>query len=308
MESLRISLKMLENYPQDYYFNLLAGHRAKAQFMPRLSIEVLSKLKDPLQKDVGLVWHYYKIWNVTGSLMMLGKYEEVIEYLNSIPADYHNQAIPKMYIAAYVPLGKTEKEIEELITRFCRNDVKLCAEYYTDAAYEFSLISATQTANYFASKAKTLMSSLPEKVLFDYDLIDVLYLAGDYKDAKAFLKQELQKNPANLELKIYLAYIEASLGNTIAAEEIFSDIKEDTVIAWRRNEFAYQLDYLKARMFALSGNRKAALKLVERSLVKGQFFHHWDFGRDVFLKNIFNDPSFQQMIKPKEYSSITALP
>ena len=128
-ESLRISLKMLENYPQDYYFNLIAGHRAKSKFMPHLAIEVLSKLKDPLQKDVGMVWHYYKVWNVTGSLLMLRKYNETIAYLDSIPPDYHSQAIPKIYLAAYVPLGKTQREIEEMITRFCRNDAKWCAEY-----------------------------------------------------------------------------------------------------------------------------------------------------------------------------------
>jgi AraC-like DNA-binding protein/TolB-like protein len=308
MESLRISLKMLENYPQDYYFNLLAAHRAKAQFMPNLSLKVLSKLNDPLQKDVGLVWYYYKIWNVTESLMMLGKYEEAIEYLNSIPLDYHNHAMPTIYIAAYVQAGKTQTEIEELITRFCRNDVKSCAEYYTNAAYEFSLISATETANYFAAKAKTLMSSFPEKRAFDFDLIDVLYLAGDYKGAKALVKQELQKNPGDLELKTYLAYIEASLGNTVVAEEIFSGIKEDTLIRWRRHEFDYQFDYLKARMFALSGKKEAALNLLQRALAKGQFCHHWDFGRDIFLKNIFNEPSFQAMIKPKEYSGITGLP
>lgn len=308
MESLRISLKMLENYPQDYYFNLLAGHRAKAQFMPGLAIEVLSKLQDPLQKDVGLVWYYYKIWNVTGSLMMLGKYEKAIEYLDSIPPDYYNHAIPTIYIAAYVPAGKTPTEIEELITRFCRNDVKSCAEYYTNAAYEFSLISATETANYFAAKAKTLMSSFPEKRAFDFDLIDVLYLAGDYKGAKALVKEEIQKNPTDFELEIYLAYIEASLGNTTVAEEIFSGIKEDTLIRWRRHEFDYQLDYLKARMFALSGKKEAALNLLQRALAKGQFCHHWDFGRDIFLKNIFSDPSFQAMIKPKEYSGVTGLP
>ncbi|HKZ39306.1 MAG TPA: helix-turn-helix domain-containing protein, partial [Chryseolinea sp.] len=307
-ESLNIILKVLKDYPQDYYFNLIAGHRAKSLFMPDLSIDVLSKLKDPLQKDVGMVWHYYKVWNFTESLTMLGKYTEAIEYLNSIPADYHNHAIPKLYMAAYVPLGKTQREIEELINRFCRNDAKWCAEYYTVAAYEFSLISATETANYFAAKAKTLMSSLPAKKSFDFDLIDVLYLAGDYKAAQSLLKQGLKKNPADLESEIYLAYIEASLGDTIAAEEIFSGIKQDTLIFWKRHEFEYQLDYLKARMFAISGKKQAALNLLKRSLIKGQFKHHWDFDHDIFLRNVFSDSAFQSMIKPKEYSSITGLP
>jgi tetratricopeptide (TPR) repeat protein len=211
-------------------------------------------------------------------------------------------------MAAYVPLGKTQREIEELITRFCRNDVKWSAECYTAAAYEFSLISEMETANYFATKAKPLMFSLPEKKAFYYDLIDVLYLAGDYAGVKALVKQKLQKNPADLELKTYLAYIEASLGNNIVAEEIFSALKEDTLISWRRHEFDYQFDYLKARMFALSGKKEAAVNLLKRSLVKGQFCHHWDFGRDIFLKNIFSDPSFQSLIKPKEYSSVTGLP
>ena len=70
MRSLRFSLKMLQDYPQDYYFNMIAGHRAKTQYMPDLAIEVLSKLKDPLSTDVGMVWHYYKIWNMTGSMIM----------------------------------------------------------------------------------------------------------------------------------------------------------------------------------------------------------------------------------------------
>ena len=306
-ESLRISLKMLENYPQDYYFNLIAGHRAKAQFMPHLAIEVLSKLKDPLQKDVGIVWHYYKVWNVTGSLLMLRNYNETIAYLVSIPPDYHSQAIPKIYLAAYVPAGKTQTEIEDLITRFCRNDAKWCAEYYTVAAYEFSLISDDETARYFAAKAKALMNSLPEKKSFEFEMIDVNYLVEDYKSAKVVLNTELQKNPRDLELKTYLAYIEAAMGNTAAAEEIFSEIK-DPLVFWRRHEFEYQIDYLKARMFALSGKQEGAIDLLKSALAKGQFYHHWDFDRDVFLKNIFNDSSFQSVVRPLKNKSITGLP
>ncbi len=310
--SLRIALKMLREYPQDYYFNLIAGHRAKSQFMPHLAIEVLSQLQEPLQKDVGLVWHYYKIWNFTESLMMLGTYSEAIEYLDSIPADYRTRNVPTLYINASVRSGKTQLEIEELITRFCRNDKKFCAEYYTDAAYEFSLISATETAKYFATKARALMNSLPEKKAFSYDLIDVLYIAGDYEEAKIVLSKELRKNSQNpelsLELTLYLAYVEASLGNTATAEEIFAGIKEDTLIFWRRHEFEYQADYLRARMFALSGKKETAIELLKRSLAKGQLMHHWDFDRDIFLRNIFKDSSFQSLIMPKELSDITGLP
>ena len=151
------------------------------------------------------------------------------------------------------------------------------------------------------------MNSLPEKKSFEFDLIDVNYLVEDYKSAKAVLNAELRKNPRDLELKTYLAYIEAAMGNTAAAEEIFSEIK-DTLVFWRRHEFEYQIDYLKARMFALSGNREGAIDLLKRALAKGQFYHHWDFDRDVFLKNIFNEPSFQSVVRPLENKSITGLP
>ena len=307
-ESLRIALNVLKEYPQDYYFNMIAGHRAMSQFMPDLSITVLSQLKDPLEKDFGLVWHYYKVWNFTESLMMLGKYNKAIEYLNSIPADFHSQAVPKLYMTAYVQMGRTQIEIEDLINRFCHNDAKWCAEFYTVAAYEFTLISAKQTAKYFALKAKELLNSLPEKKAVVFDLIDALYLAEDYNGARTFLRGELQKDPGNLELETYLAYVEASVGNTTVAEEIFSRIKEDTLIFWRRHEFEYQSDYLKARMFALSGKKDAAVDLLKNALARGQLRHHWDFERDVFLRNIFDHPPFQALILPRKYHEVTAFP
>jgi AraC-like DNA-binding protein/tetratricopeptide (TPR) repeat protein/TolB-like protein len=302
-ESLRIAIKMLHDYPEDYYFNLIAGHRAKAQFMPQLSLDVLSKLKDPLEKDVGLVWYYYKIWNVTGSLMMQGKYNATIEYLNSIPEEFHNRAIPGIYIAAYVASGKSKEEVEELINRYAVSDPKFRAEYYTAAAYEFSLASEQETSRYFATKALEIMDLLNEKDLFYYDRTDVLFLAGDYKSAKARLEKDIQGDPGNLELKVYLAYVEASLGSPIAAKKIFSGI-DSPLVFFRRNEFSYQTDYLKARMLALSGEKNAAIALLKSALAKGQFCHNWDFDRDVFLRNLFHEPAFKSMVSPKDVTKI----
>jgi AraC-like DNA-binding protein/TolB-like protein len=296
--SLRIALDVLEEYPQDYYFNMVAGHRAKSLFRPALSLDIWSRLEDPFPDDFGKVWHYYKVWNVTESLLMLGKEEEAVNYLNSIPQNLHNPALPILYVAAYSRLGKSPESIEEIIESACRLDVKWCADYYAAAGYQYSLDSKADEAKYFCLKAKQLMRNLPDEKANLFDIVDVLFLLSDYPEAKKILKQATVNDPGNLEPKIYLAYIESCLGNKESAEKIFKAINAN-LIFWRRHEFQYQKDYLEARMYALSGEKEKALAHLKLAYENGQLRHHWDYERDIFFKNLFGHPEFQKIVAPK---------
>lgn len=307
-EALKVTLRILDEYPQDYYFNLEASHLAKSQFFPELAIQLLSQLHDPLGSDVGLVWHYFKVWNYTESLMMLGRYEEALAYLQSIPVEFHNPAIPGLFIFVHVKMGKTRNEVEALINRFAGNDRKLYSEYFTIAAYEFGLLSETETSRYFASKAATLLRSMPGKKAERFDLADALYLSGDFEGAKVFLKQQLEKEPESDDLLMYLAQVEAALGNRSEAERIFTKLEDSPHITWRRHEYKYQSDYLKARIYAQLGEIDEAVELIRSALVKGQLRHHLDFERDIFLKPLFDYPPFQALVKPKDDTDITGLP
>ncbi|HLG39614.1 MAG TPA: hypothetical protein VI461_08090, partial [Chitinophagaceae bacterium] len=110
-ESLRIILQSLDEYPQDYFFNMFAGHHAKSMFRPRLALELLNRLHNPLNSDMGMVWHYYKVWNYAESLIMLGKYQNAAAYLLSIPLENYNPAVPKLLINVQVGLGKKDQAI-----------------------------------------------------------------------------------------------------------------------------------------------------------------------------------------------------
>src|SRR5690606_8421837 len=156
-KALDVALRSLENYPQDYYFNLEAAHLAKSQYKPQLAIDILSRLHDPLSSDVGLVWHYFKVWNYTESLMMLGKYDEAFSYLASIPEQFNTPAVPGLMIFVYVRSGETPWDVELLIKRFARDDEKLYAEYCSIAAYEYSLVYDEESSFDFACKASDLL-------------------------------------------------------------------------------------------------------------------------------------------------------
>lgn len=309
-ESLQIALKNLEKYPGDYFFNLFAGHGARAQFMPLLAIKVLDQIKEPLPNNEWGMWHYYKVWNYTESLAMLGQNQDALDYLQSIPLDKYSLAIPHLIIRVQVSLGKTSREVEDFIegisgekmnyltVRFNADEQKVFAEYYTAAAYEYLLADNIATARYFAEKAFSYFARIPGQKGYKYDIIDALYLSGDFQKTKIYLEKELKKNPANDELMIYLAQVEAAMGNEGAALNIFA--KYDTLprMYWRRHEFQYHMDYLYARIYTLLGKKEHAFTLLQKALVKGQLFHSWDFDRDIFLHSLSDYAPFREMVRP----------
>ena len=316
-ESLRMALQKLKEYPGDYFFNLFAGHNARAQFLPRLAIKVLDQIKDPLPNNEGGIWHYYKVWNYAESLIMLGKYQDAMDYLQSIPLEQYNLAIPHLLINVFVKLGKSSQEVEALIekiaaekmkyliARFNVEEQKVFAEYNTVAAYYFHLAHKDEIARYFSRKAITVFKLLQEQQAYKFDIIDALYLSGDLQKTKAHLKEKLKRDPSNDELLIYLANVEAAIGNESTALKIFARYDSLPRIYWRRHEFQYQTDYLKARLYALLGEKEQAFALLQHSLDKGQLCHTWDFSGDIFLTSMFNYPPFREMIRPSDRADST---
>ncbi|HLG39072.1 MAG TPA: hypothetical protein VI461_05360, partial [Chitinophagaceae bacterium] len=133
-------------------------------------------------------------------------------------------------------------------------------------------------------------------------IVDALYLSGDFRKTEEYLKKELEKSPVNDDLLIYLAQTEAAIGNERTALKIFAKYDSLPLIYWRRHEFEYQRDYLEARIYALLGKKDQAIALLRKALEKGQLCHYHDFGRDIFLKSLFDHPAFREIIKPTESS------
>jgi len=306
-EALQIDLQILEDYPQDYFFNMLTAHRAKSQFMPHLAIRVLSQLYDPLSSDIGLMWQYFKIQHYTVSLMMLRRYEDALDYLESIPEEFYNPNIPNLLTYVYVNLGRNQGEIEKFLNSLSPSDEKLRADYYMNAAYEFGLEGKDEASLYFVRKAATLMRALPNQAAYEFDMIDVLFLLGDFDGAKEDLKKKIQEEPSD-DYLIYLGLVEAALGNETEAVRLYAQLEGRELILWRRNNLEYQTDYLNARIYALLGQKDRAVQLLKSALEKGQLFHNYDFYRDIYLKPLFDYPPFQALVQPREYADITAVP
>ena len=195
-----------------------------------------------------------------------------------------------------------------LTGKFDMNEIKLSADYYTAASYEFDLANDQVTSVYFARKASSLFASIQGQSGYQYDIVDALYLSGDLPKTKAYIKKELEKDPRNDDLLIYLAQTDASMGNEATALKVFSKYDSLPLIYWRRHEFEYQRDYLQARIYALLGKKDQAIALLKKALEKGQLCHYHDFGRDIFLKSLFDQPAFLEVIKPSESSDITMRP
>ena len=315
--SLRTALQSLDEYPGDYFFNLFAGHNAKSLFMPELAIKVLNQIQEPLPNNEGGIWHYYKVWNYAESLIRLYKYREAEEYLQSIAKENYSLAVPKLLINAQIGLGKAREEIEAyigniggekmkyLIEKFDLDEQKVLAEFYTTAAWEFGLAGDTATASYFAKKAASCFSLVPEQRGYDFDMVEAIYLSGNFSKTKNYLESKLKKDPANDELLIYLANVEAAMGNEAAALKIFAKYDSMPRIYWRRHEFQYQKDYLKARIYALLGKKDQALDFLENALKVGQLCHYYDFERDIFLKSLFDYAPFREMTRPVDNVNFT---
>lgn len=299
-EGLRLSLKMVKDYPNDYYFNTMAAHEAKSQFMPRFAMRILTQLQDPLESDVGLMWHYFKVTNYTESLMALEEYQEALDYLQNIPTQLFNLAIPEHLIYTYIRLGKGRDFIDELISSYDLEDEKIIADFYSIAAYEYTLIDKDSDGLYFIGKASKIMRSFPDERGHSFDMVDLLFMAHDFLGARKQLEKIKDQN--EVDYWAYLSFIEAAKGNASSAIQIHDQELPQDLIRWRRNPLDYQADYMKARVYALLGQKEKAITMLENALQKGQLCHHLDFQRDIFLKPIFGMDRFQELVKPREYT------
>ncbi|MBK8506084.1 MAG: hypothetical protein IPL46_30135 [Saprospiraceae bacterium] len=300
VEDLKLCLKMVNEYPQDYYFNTMAAHEAKSKFMPGFAIKILSQLQDPVESEVGLMWHYFKVRNYTESLMALKEYQKALDYLQSIPPHLFNLAIPEHLIYINIRLGKSKEVIEQLIYSYDFEDEKLIADFYAAAAYEYTLIDESDAASYFIDKAAEIMRSFPEERGHNFDMVDLFFMSRDFPAARKQLEKIKSQN--EVDYWVYLSLIEAATGNATKAIEIYAQKLPHELILWRRNNLEYQADYMKARVYALLGQKDKAITLLERALQKGQLCHHLDFHRDLFLKPIFDMVRFQELIRPREYT------
>ncbi len=298
-EDLELCLKMLLEYPQDYYFNMMAAHEAKSQFMPEFAMRLLSQMEEEVNNEVGHVWHLYKVRNYTESLMILHKYAEAKEYLEQIPSRLFNPAVPELLIYCNIRLGMDRDGIEKLIASYDLEDTHQIADLYANAAYEYILTGQDADSGYFLSKSMQLMESSQNKRGNSFDLVDILFMSGRMLEARNQL--ELIKDQNEIDYWVYLSMIEAAEGHADEALEIYENHLNMALIPWRRNPLEYQKDYFLARVFALLGQKEKSVDFLERALENGQLYHHLDFDRDIFLKQIFKMPRFQKLVQPRKY-------
>ncbi len=301
-QALSTTLDNLQENPYDYYLNMEAAHLAKSLFYPELALGILNELEDPLKDDFGTVWYYYKIWNYTESLAMMGEYDSVLKYMRNIPEKFHTPATPLIILRSMISLNADRPDIEKVIEKYSHGHDSLLAENYCAAAYEYKLNGREKEALYFSTQAIPLMQKLPGEKAILFDLTDAYYLNDDLQKARQHIAVKLAGNPRDAEFRIYLAMTEAAMGNEKAAYQAVSGLLDrDTIIFWRRHEYEHQSDYLLARVNALLGKKQEALSLLKQAKEKGQLYHTWDYDRDIFLLPVFEEPGFRELTAPRIY-------
>ncbi|MCB0665055.1 MAG: helix-turn-helix domain-containing protein [Saprospiraceae bacterium] len=298
-DDLELCLEMLNDYPKDYYFNMMAAHEAKSQFMPRFAMQILSQMEDKVESEVGQLWHLYKVRNYSESLMALGEYQEAIEHLEKIPSQLYNPAIPELMIYCNIRLGMGAENIEKLIAEYDHEDTRQIADLFANAAYEYILMNQDEDAHHFINRSMNLMINCPEESGYNFDQIDLFFMAGQFDIVRTKLERIKQIN--EVDYWVYMSLLEAATGDDEKALEIYEKTLTQEYIPWRRNPLAYQPDYLKARVYALLGREETSIDLLQRALEKGQLYHHLDFDRDIFLTQIFEVPRFQKLVRPREH-------
>lgn len=295
-EALQVCLDVLDDYQQDYYFNIMAGHKYKALFMPQKALEVLAQVQDPKVNEMGLIWHYFKTRNKAESLLMLHRFDECVEYLKSIPEDLQNSAIPELWINTYVTMGKERISVDSLLNTY--RDQSFYPGYLVHAAWEYKLKSNDSSSKYFANKAIEFLKEIPNEGVGDYDLIDAYFLAGDLESAESLINNRLKLQPQlKLELEIYLTYVRAKRGSFDQVENLLIQYGDKSELKWRRHEYPYHIAYHKARILALAGFKKEAISQLAIAKEEGQLRHYWDYERDIFLVSLFDDPDFQKLVQ-----------
>ncbi|HCW63988.1 MULTISPECIES: tetratricopeptide repeat protein [Leeuwenhoekiella] len=239
-------------------------------------------------KDSNVESCYYcanRIYLKVLAKLQLKEYDSVIHYVSDI-YQYENQEYFIDPLAlAYLNLGKDPKVLF--------NDSRLILS--VDQKAEFLLYMGQQqkiiNPDSPAITAMTHLDELNKAQISEETNAYVAYEKKQYQNAIRHLDKLRQKDTTNLKVLGYLANAYAAIGNKTEAQQTIEQL--DLL----KNKYQYgEIDYLKARYYAVNKKDKEALFYLKRAVSAGYLYTIYRYQYDPHFLPYINTPEFNEIM------------
>lgn len=218
--------------------------------------------------------------------LQLKEYDSVIHYVSDI-YQYENQEYFIDPLAlAYLNLGKDPKVLLNDSRLILSVDQK--AEFLLYMGQQQKIINPDSTA----ITALTHFDELNKAQISEETNAYVAYEKKQYQNAIRHLDKLRQKDTTNLKVLGYLANAYAALGNKTEAQQTI-----DQLDLLKKNKYQYgEIDYLKARYYAVNKKDKEVLFYLKRAVSAGYLYTIYRYQYDPHFLPYINTPEFNEIM------------
>jgi tetratricopeptide (TPR) repeat protein len=299
----RLFQDVLERDPQNCIAGLYVIDSALRANRPQQAIDAFKGL----QYEDPILPNQVKELTFTGAARAyhrLGRHEEELEVIDRLgltsSRTFDRLWVLRHGLTALAALG--DLELLEVSTRDARlqpgaNPVDL-ARMLVVVAEELREHGRFDAATGVAELALDVMNEAGSSDTGDVDFVecrsDALYLAGRADDAYAMVLESADGWPDSFERSKVIGLAAARAGDVDIA------LAQMLALSQPRGPFSYgKADHVRARIAALLGDSREALRLLRRAIVNG----FWDYStleRCPDLESMWNDPEARRLIEPKD--------
>ena len=288
LEAARIAVSMFEMDPSDE----LSLSRAYAAYIngnyPRKAIELWEKAYPMVMEDMRNRFKPNEWFD--WPLYMLKEFDSVYNMYTRGIGDINVPFNNALYSQVLIQTGRYE-EIPERILMAPQGSYSGKSELLYRICNTFRLKGEDSLARTYAGELKAFVLANQDQPDYRRRLGEAEMFLGNYQAAARHLEASLEKDwDKRVQADLIASY--AHLG---ATEKIERSISGLTQIPRSQGYIAYYL----ARAQTIQGNHDRAIDQLATAIQGGVNFDFVSFAFDYHLRPLFNDPRFQQLVRPR---------
>ena len=303
IKAAKINEQLYAMDPSDGNANYNASHFYLRANQPAHAIALLEQF-DPRFRDFEVDYSWREMRRVEGHYL-LGQYGDVISVAENYPFPKMLTGIAELHLQSLIRLDSMDA-VEKAYRQYAKQGVfdfggnpQHAAAMLEAICLELSLMDKHDELAEYAEDLR----DLAEKDLRDQDYFYykglALYYVSDFSGALDLWQQEKRNPTRSLRYLGNLSRIgmmHAKLGDTVAAQKALLKLSNST-----SNFFFAGLEfYAKSRINLALGHTDVALTNLQSALEGSMVFYPIGlWANDVFLKELFDHPTFREMVRPK---------
>ena len=270
---------------------------------PQKAVDLLEGF-DQRFRDMETEWSWREARHAE-AYFRLKQYDRVIQLAENYPFKKIFSSVAGLHLRALIKVGKIEQmkhEFQQYVRKGVINFGGTPASKYEllePICLEVLLNNDTvQLGSYVEMFGQMNKADVPEGDYFYFKGL-AAFCRGDMKESLRHWRQE-KRNPNSsyrfIDHLSRLGFLHAKFENTVLAHQIIEKLANVPV----HNVFRGFNIYGQARIFMALNQKNKALQTLQHAIENGMaFLPYGIWESDIFLMPLFDDPSFQEMVRPK---------